>query len=254
MYDMNDADAQKTGGLIPDGAFAKVAMTIRPGGLDGAGEIDRGILKAPKDSSSDVRMLDCEFTIMEGPHARRKFWQMFIVRGGKVDENGVSIAWKISKSAFRAMIDSALGLNPEDMSDEAKAKRILRGLADLNGITFVAKIKVDPASDPRYGDQNRIDFVVLPNEKEWALVMEGKDVSPGPSRRKKESKPGVAPHDAQASAPPAWSRPAAANSSAPAHATSVSAPLAWKQTAAAASVAAPAQPAANPSGPAWLNG
>ena len=93
-------------------------------------------------------MLDCEFTVAEGPHARRKFWQMFTVPGGKVDENGVSIGWKISKSTFRAMIDSALGLDPQDMSEAAKAKRILRGFADLSGITFVAKIKVEPSNDP----------------------------------------------------------------------------------------------------------
>ena len=67
-------------------------------------------------------MLDCEFTVVEGPHAKRKFWQMFTVQGGKVDENGVSIGWNISKSTFRAMIDSALGLDPQDMSETAKAE------------------------------------------------------------------------------------------------------------------------------------
>ena len=107
---------------------------------------------------------------------------MFTVQGGKVDENGVSIAWKISKSTFRAMIDSALGLDPQDMSEAAKQKRILRGLADLSGITFIAKIKVEASDDARYGDQNRLDRVVLPTEKEWKLVMDGKDVPASPSR------------------------------------------------------------------------
>jgi len=235
MFDMNDAEPQKTGELIPDGAFAKVTMTIRPGGLDGDGEIDREILKAPKDPSSDTRMLDCEFTVTEGPYMRRKFWQMFTVQGGKVDENGVSIAWKISKSTFRAMIDSALGLNPEDMSDAAKAKRVLRGLADLNGITFVAKIKVEPSSDPRYGDQNRLERVVQPNEKEWKAVMDGQDVPPNPSRR-------AAPSQASAGQP-AW------NKSPPAQPTAQAASPAWANSAQPA--AAAAKP---PAGPAWLNG
>ena len=181
-FDMNDAEPQKTGELIPDGSFAKVTMIIRPGGIDGQAEIDQCLLKAPKDPTSDARMLDCEFTVLEGPLARRKFWQLFTVQGGKVDENGVSIAWKISKSTFRAMIDSALGLDPQDMTEAAKQKRILRGLADLNHITFVAKIKVEPSEDSRYGDQNRLDRVVLPTEKEWKLVMDGKDVPASPSR------------------------------------------------------------------------
>ena len=147
-------------------------------------------------------MLDCEFTVSEGPLARRKFWQMFTVQGGKVDENGVSIAWKISKSTFRAMIDSALGLDPQDMSEAAKQKRILRGLADLNHITFIAKIKVEASDDARYGDQNRLDRVVLPNEKEWRLVMDGKDVPASPSRSRGTAAKTATPQPAWAPAKP----------------------------------------------------
>lgn len=173
MYDLNDVEPQRGGELIPDGTFAKVTMAIRPGGVDGQGELDKGLLKASNAPGSDVLSLDAEFTVVEGPHARRKFWQLFTVAGGKVDEKGASIGWNISKRIFRAMVDSALGLDPEDMSDAAKQKRQLRGLADLNGITFVAKIMVEPNKDPRYPDQNKLDRPVLPNEKEWRAVMNG---------------------------------------------------------------------------------
>jgi hypothetical protein len=244
MFDMNDAEPQKTGELLPDGTFAKVTMTIRPGGIDGETDIDQALLKAPKDSSSDVRLLDCEFTVVEGPHAKRKFWQVFTVQGGKVDENGVSIGWKISKSTFRAMIDSALGLDPMDMSDSAKQKRVLRGLADLNHITFVAKVKIEPSEDARYGDQNKLDRVVLPTEKEWKLVMDGKDVPASPSRSRGAAK--------SATAQPAWIQAA----------PSQSAPAGTSQARPAPTSAAPAwspastanAPAAKPAGPAWLNG
>ena len=101
----------------------------------------------------------------------RKFWQNFTVQGGKLDEQGQSIGWKISKSQFRAMIDSALGLNPEDMSEGAKAKRMLRGLADLDGITFVAKIQIEANRNPAYKDANKLDHVVLPTAPEWQKVM-----------------------------------------------------------------------------------
>jgi hypothetical protein len=190
-------------------------------------------------------MLDCEFTVIEGPHAKRKFWQMFTVQGGKVDENGVSIAWKISKSTFRAMIDSALGLDPQDMSDAAKQKRILRGLFDLNGITFVAKIKIEPSEGPRYGDQNRLDRVVLPTEKEWKLVMDGKDVPASPSRSRGASSKAAASQ-------PAWAQ-ANANAGQPSAPTPRSphtpgAP-AWSQPSPGAAASA-----GKPPGPAWLNG
>lgn len=244
-FDMNDAEPQKSGELIPDGTFAKVTMTIRPGGTDGQSEIDRGLLKASNAPGSDVLMVDAEFTVAEGPHVRRKFWQMFTVSGGKVDEHGVSIGWKISKGSFRAMIDSALGLDPQDMSEAAKAKRILRGLADLNGITFVAKIKVEPNDDPRYGDSNKLDRVVLPSEPEWRKVMDGEVLAPSPSTR---ARPKAASPASPAA--PAWGQPAA---SPPA-----SAAPAWSRPAqpgTAPATAPAATPAATPapSGPAWLN-
>jgi hypothetical protein len=238
-FDMNDAEPQKTGELIPDGTFAKVTMTIRPGGTDGQGEVDKGLLKVSNAPGSDVLMLDAEFTVTEGPHARRKFWQNFTVAGGKVDENGISIGWKISKSTFRAMIDSALGLDPEDMSEAAKAKRILRGLADLSGITFVAKIKIEPSSDPRYGDQNRLDRVVLPSEPEWRKVMDGETPPAQPSNRPRPSAP------AAAAAAPAWTQNSAGSAAAPAT-------PAWGSHTNASS-SQPTSPKPAP-GPAWLNG
>ena len=244
MYDLNDTEPMRASEIIPDGSFVKVTMTIRPGGVDGPFEIDKGLLKPSGSAESDVLSLDCEFTVMEGPHARRKFWHGFTVSGGKVDEKGASVGWNISKRMFRSMIDSALGLDPSDMSDGAKAKRHLRGLADLGGIAFVAKVMIE--SSERYGDKNRLERPVLANEKEWALVMEGKDVPPSPSQRKKENKPAQPSAANQA----AWQQSAAPAVSAT---TSTAAP-AWRQSATPASTAAPAQETPKPTGPAWLNG
>ena len=180
-YDLNDAQPQMApiGELIPDGTFAKVRLTVRPGGVDGATPMDAKLLKASQ--SSDAKMLDCECTILEGPHARRKFWQSFTVAGGKPDEKGQSIGWKISKSTFRAMVDSALGLDPRDESPDAKAKRVLPGLKHLNGIVFAARIMVEPASNPQYRDQNRIANVVLPDEPQHTPFMRGEAVHRSPS-------------------------------------------------------------------------
>lgn len=247
MYDLNDVEPHHGSELSPDGTFAKVTMTIRPGGVDGQGEFDKGLLKASNAPGSDVLSLDCEFTVVEGPHVRRKFWQMFTVSGGKVDEKGASIGWNISKRIFRAMVDSALGLDPEDMSEGAKAKRQLRGLADLNGINFVAKIMVEPNKDLRYPDQNKLDRPVLPNEKEWRLVMDGKEVPRSPSRSRATASQVPAAsrqpawqqlqtRTAPAADGPAWQRPGA------------------QPVAPMAPAAQAAAPSAKPAGPAWLNG
>jgi hypothetical protein len=239
-FDMNDVAPQQSSDMIPDGTFAKVTMSIRKGGTDGMSEVDRGLLKSSNQPGSDVRMVDAEFTVAEGPFARRKFWQNFTVQGGKLDEEGQSIGWKISKSQFRAMIDSALGLNPEDMSEAAKAKRVLRGLADLDGITFVAKIQIEPNRNPAYKDANKLDHVVLPTAPEWQKVMAGEVVLAQPSNRPRPA--AVAP----VSAAPAWGQ------SLPA---STPATPAWSAPATQpAAQTTPAPAATNPAGgPAWLN-
>jgi hypothetical protein len=193
MFDLNDTEPQRPLELIPDGTFAKLIMTVRPGGVDGHGERDKGLLRASTAPGSDVLSLNCELTVLEGPHARRKFRQLFTVAGGKVDEKGVSVGWNMTKRTLRAMIDSALGLDPADDSAEAVVKRRLSGLADLNGITFVGKITIEPSNDPRYPDKNKLERPVLPTEKEWRAVMEGQDVPPSPSRQRASAASGRTP-------------------------------------------------------------
>lgn len=240
MLDLASTEPQQSGDLIPDGTYAKVIVHLRPGGVDGPSETDRGLLKASVTPGSDVRSLDAELTVLEGPHARRKFWQLLTVAGGKLDQEGQSIGWSMTRRTLRAMIDSALGLDPNDRSEAAAARRRLRGLADLEGITFVAKICVEPSHDPRYPDKNRLERPVLPTEPEWKAVMEGRDVPPRPSR----ARPAAAP---AAAAQPVWAQPASASAS--------TAPAWGNQGAPTSPVTPPSpSPAAKPSGPAWLNG
>ena len=259
-YDLNDAQPQMApiGELIPDGTFAKVRLTIRPGGVNGATPADAGLLKASQ--SSDARMLDCEFTVVDGPHARRKFWQSFTVAGGKLDEKGQSIGWKISKSTFRAMVDSALGLDPRDETPATKAKRVLPGLRHLEGIVFAARIMVEPASNPQYRDQNRIANVVLPDEPHHAAIMRGETVPPDPVNAPPRKAASVAAPGWQAPAP-AWGAaqpsPAAPNWGATPQPAAAPAPAWGSQNAPAApptpQAPAPAAPG-TPAMPAWLNG
>ena len=238
-YDMNDVQPQIATDIIPDGTFAKITMIFKPGTIDGDSAVDAKLLKASNSPGSDVRQIDAEFTIVEGLYARRKFWQFFTVSGGKLDEQGVSIGWKISKSTFRAMIDSALGLNPEDMSEAAKAKRVLRGLADLDGISFVAKIQIEPSRNPAYKDANKLDHVVLPTAPEWQKVMAGEPVPAQPSNKPRPAAAAAQP------ATPAWGHPQAA---------SAPAVPAWGAPTAPLQPATQTPPTAKPgNGPAWLN-
>ena len=167
---------------------------------------------------------------MDGPCARRKFWQNFTVAGGKRDEKGESIGWNIAKSSFRAMIDSAVGLDPKDESPAARNKRKLEGLCQLDGIVFAARIMVEPRSDGNAAGNNRIANIVLPGEPEYARVMAGQAVPPDPvNALPRKPRAGAGP------VAPAWSQQA-------------SAPQHNAEGPSGAPAAAPA-----PSSPQWLN-
>lgn len=225
MFDFNDAEPQMgpVGELIPDGTFAKLKLKIRPGGVDGAAPADKGLLRSA--SKSDARMLDCEMVVVAGPFARKHLWQNFTVAGGKLDGNGVSIAWKISKSTFRAMIESATGIDPKDMSDAAKQKRTISSLSQLNGIEFAARIMIEPGNEG-YRDSNKIANVVLRGDEQYEAIMRGEHVEADPvNAQPKKAKPAT-------QAAPSW------GANAPVEANS------W----ATQTSAAPAAPA-----PAWLS-
>jgi hypothetical protein len=135
------------------------------------------------------------------------------------------------------------------MSEVARGKRVLRGLSDLHGITFAAKLRVEPASDARYSETNKIDRVLLVSDAEYAKVMAGESVPAAPTPR-----PPRAAANAPASAAPAWGTQAA-----PVAAAAPEQAPAWSAPAQAAPTAQPAPaPAASPGfaggGPAWLNG
>ena len=251
-YDLNDAGPQMapSGELIPDGTFARLRMTIRPGGSNGAVPMDSGLIKLSQ--SSDAKMLDCEFSVVDGPYARRKLWQSFTVAGGKLDEKGQSKGWNISKATFRAMIDSALGLNPKDESPEAKSKRVLQGLKQLDGISFVARIMIESSDNPRYRDQNRIANVVTPDEPQYTAVMEGRPVPPDPVKAPPR-KTGAA-----AAVPPAWGSAPSGPAQTPAWSGAPAAPAQAPSWSAAPKPPAPQQPQPQPAAPttapAWLNG
>jgi len=232
-FDLNDAEPPKSNDLIPDGTFAKVTMVFRDGTVDGESELDRNLLRHSNATGSDVLLIDAEFTVTEGPFARRKFWQTFTVAGGKLDDAGVSIGWKITKSTFRAIMDSALGLDPKDDTPAAKEKRVIKGLSQLSGLTFVAKIKVEASRNPSFGSSNKLERIVVPTEHEWQKIINGDVVPPQPALRSATK----TPSPLKAAQQP-WQRSGAAAVSA-----------AWNQP--LATPTSPAQPAVK--GPDWLN-
>src|SRR5579863_6377968 len=132
---LQDAEPQRDfGANIPDGTFCKVKLAIKPGSysLPNMDAADAGLFKQAK-PPSDAVMLEGELTVLPpSPHAKRKIFQMWTIGGGKLDEKGQSIAWNITKSSLRAMIDSACGLDPADASPQATTTRVLQNFRSLD--------------------------------------------------------------------------------------------------------------------------
>jgi hypothetical protein len=155
MYDFNTAETQRTREVIPADTIAVIQMNIRPGDT-GSGRW----LKTSKDGAS--RGLDCEFTVVDGEHAKRKFWTRFTLEG-ETDRH--KEARDISMRMLRAILESARGIKPDDQTDSAKKARIA-DCADFDGIRFIGRIGVEPAKNG-YAAKNILHEVVTPERKGW---------------------------------------------------------------------------------------
>lgn len=164
--DFNDAESNSGFDLIPAGTVAPMIMTIRPGAHgEGGWETES--------KTSDATYLNVEFVITDGPFRNRKFWQNMMTGGGKTDENGNSKSANITRSTLRGVLESARKIKPDDMSDEAKAKRIVTGYGDFSGLEFVGKIGIEKGNDG-YADKNKLLAPVPVTSKDYATAGEAK--------------------------------------------------------------------------------
>jgi hypothetical protein len=157
-YDFNTASEQRAFEVIPDRTIAIVQLNIRPGN---AGE--GGLLKRSQNGQAEG--LDCELTVVGGPHNKRKFFDWMTV-GGTTD--GHATAADITRTKLRAIIESARGIKPTDVSDTAKKARVVE-YADFDGIRFLAQIGVEPAKGD-YRAKNFLAQVITPERKEWQPI------------------------------------------------------------------------------------
>jgi hypothetical protein len=161
-YDYSSAPPPRDIELIPASTVASVQMRIRPGGVG-----EGGLLKRSKDGTCE--MLDCEFVLVDGPYSRRKFWTNLVLEGTTAGQTQIA---ESNRGTLRVILESARGIKPDDMSDQARARRTA-DLKDFDNIVFVARIGVEkgkPKNDgsgENYADKNVIAAVITPDKKEW---------------------------------------------------------------------------------------
>jgi hypothetical protein len=156
---MDFNDAKRAFDVIPAGTVATLHMTVRPGN-SGEG----GLLRRSNDGKSEG--LDCEFKVVGGPFDKRKFWNLFTLAGPT--ENHATAA-EISLSRLRAILESARGIRPDDMSEAAKQARNVPSYQDFNGLGFVGRIGVEPASG-KYAAKNTLLAAVTPDQQDWHRI------------------------------------------------------------------------------------
>jgi hypothetical protein len=185
MASWNDYnDAQSNPNLIPKGTIAKVRLTIRPGGFDDPSQGWTGGY-ATRGSTGAV-YLNGEFTVLEGPYAKRKIFTLIGLYSPKGPE------WAgMGRSFLRGMLNSARGISDKDVSPQALAARRIGGFADLEGLEFLAK--VDHGTDAGGETKNEIRMAVTPDHRDYAKAM-GHQAAPA----------GYAPQPAYAPPAPAY--------------------------------------------------
>jgi hypothetical protein len=193
MYDYSDAQSQREIELVPAGTITTLQLTIRPGN---AGE--DGLLRRSLDGLSE--MLDCEFIVVDGQFAKRKLWERFVLAG---TTDGHAKAAEISRGKLRAILESARGIKPDDVSPKARAARTAP-LKAFDGMRFIGKIGIEKGKekdngDGNYPDRNILLTVITPDRKDWHAVEQVPHSVP-PSTSPAGSTPPAQPHISK----PAW--------------------------------------------------
>jgi len=163
--DLNDAEAQRDRTLVPSGPYC-LKIAVKPGG---AGE-DR-FLRLAKNLRS--LMLELKYSVVGGDYAGKQIQDFITVDFDETDDPDLSpiepdklenyrTSVRMGLSKQRAIIDSAYGLEPNDDSEAARAKRKLANYSALNGLKFYAQVEEKPARDG-FGPRNYVDFVITPD-------------------------------------------------------------------------------------------
>jgi hypothetical protein len=157
MLDFNNAAPQRD--VIPAGTVATLHLMVRPGNAGEGGWLRRS-------KAGDSEALDCEFTVVGGPYANRKFWDLLTVSG---KTNGHAQAAEITGSKVRGILESAHNVRRDDNSDVAKRARQIASYGDLDGLRFIGRIGVEAAHD-NYQAKNVLLEAVTPDRREWRPV------------------------------------------------------------------------------------
>ena len=178
MLDLNNVNLENNNTqsfeLIPDRTIVRAVIKLVGGEVEkqefGSGNYFK------RSANTGSTWLPMEFTIIGGPHDRRKVWENIFVDGPKLNANGVSIAKEIGIRTLRQIVDSEFNIKSTDNSPEASAKRNLAGVHQLDNLEFCFRAGIQKADD-NYPAKNRLGAVITP-DMEGYIVGNQQTVAP----------------------------------------------------------------------------
>jgi hypothetical protein len=168
-------DTAPQGSPVPKGVY-KLRIHIKPGGHG-----SERLLRLAKNMRS--LMLETEFSIVSGDYSGRTFWDYLTVEIDETEydpvDNPEMVALdaktrdklltnvRIGRERVRAILDSALAVDPNDKSETAWSKReSIKLWGGLERLEFLAYVVIKPANGD-YRASNRILDVVTCDMDEW---------------------------------------------------------------------------------------
>ena len=85
----------------------------------------------------------------------------------------------MGRARIRAILESAKGIDPKDMSETAQKARTIESFADLNNLDVVIKIGIEKDKSGAYPDKNRVLTIITPDQVSYAEFMSNQGVAWG---------------------------------------------------------------------------
>jgi len=162
--DLSDAGPQTSRDPIPPGVYRlRAKLKIGTAGTD---------FLLHRAQKSPLLGVSLECAVIGGEHAGRKIFDWICA---ELDEDGMpavvapeklenwQTAIRMGRAKLAAIIDSAVGLDPNDRSDAAQARRRQFDSYDkFDGVCFYAQVEIRPAKG-QYQARNEIFFIVTPD-------------------------------------------------------------------------------------------
>lgn len=162
MIDFNNAAEQTNFELIPANTIAKTRLVLKAGN-------DPADPAITHSKNGDTSYLNCEFIILEGPYVRRKIFD-------KIGLSGNDTWINMGKARIRAILESAKGINPKDMSESAIRGRQINSFEELNNLDVVIKIGIERDKNGQYQDKNRVTSIITPDHISYSEYINGQDI------------------------------------------------------------------------------